>query len=63
MTGDLFYECQAATGESRTAPQLGQNNEFFVGVKHIEIKTADDERHCKRSTKLEGIQKLKFEHN
>ena len=30
-------------GESRTAPQLGQNNEFFVGVKHIEINTADDE--------------------
>lgn len=59
MTGDLFYECQA-TGESRTAPQLDQNNEFFVGVKHIEINTADDERYCKRSTKFEGIQKFKI---
>ena len=57
MTGEFFCECQA-TGESRTAPQLGQNNEFFVGVKHIEIKTADDERYYKRSTKFEGIQKF-----
>jgi len=59
VTGDLFYECQA-TGESRTAPQLGQNNEFFACVKHIEIKTADDEMYCKRSTKFEGIQKFKI---
>lgn len=59
MTGDLFYECRA-TGESRTASQLGQKNEFFVGVKHIEIKTADDERYCKRSTKFEGIQNNKI---
>lgn len=59
MTGDLFYKCQA-TGESRTAPQLGQNNEFFVGVKHIEIKTVDDERYCKRSIKFEGTQKVKI---
>lgn len=47
-------------GESRTAPQLGQNNEFFVGIKHIEINTADDERYCKRSTKFEGIKKFKI---
>ena len=59
VTGDLFYECQA-TGESRTARQLGQNNEFLVGVKHIEINTADDERYCKRSIKFEGIQKFKI---
>lgn len=59
MTGDLFYECRA-TGQNRTAPQLGQNNEFLVGVKHIEIKTAADERYCKRSIKFEGIQKFKI---
>ena len=49
--------------ESRTASQL--NNEFFVGVKHIEINTADDEIKgtAREAQNLKVYKNLKFEHN